>query len=113
MAGPMAMEKPPMPPDLAAQTGGGGAPPFSDVGAQMAAKQQAGSPLKGALDTTTKLWANVVKANPKMGPYVARAMAILNAGIDESTPKPDAGAPSPGDGGPVPPGPPPPGAMPG
>jgi hypothetical protein len=110
----MAMEKPPMPPDLAAQTGGGGAPPFADVGAQMGQKQQAGNPLKGALDTTTKLWMNVVKGNPKMGPYVQRAMAILNAGIEESSPKPEGGgAPTPGDGGPVPPGPPPPGAMPG
>ena len=109
------MERPPMPPDVQAQLGGGGGgAPFADVGGMMAQKQQAGNPLKSALDTTTKLWMNVVKGNPKLGPFVQRAMAILNAGIEEASPKPDGGAAPPSEnGGQVPAGPPPPGNMPG
>lgn len=84
MATSMAMEKPPMPPEVAAQMAGGGAPPFAGVGGMMADQQKAGNPLKTALDATTKLWANVVKGNPKLGPYVERAIAILNAGLQEA-----------------------------
>lgn len=112
--GTMAMERPPMPPDVAAQMGqggGGGAPPFAGVGAQMAEKQQTGDPLKSALDMTTKLWANAVKGNPKLGPYVQRALAILNAGLEEAAGSKPGGAPSE-NGGQTPAGP-QPGQMPG
>lgn len=78
------MEPPPQPPGVQAQMGGGGAPPFSQVGGMMAQQQGAGNPLKSALDMTDRMWANVVKTNPKLGPYVQRAMAILNAGIEEA-----------------------------
>lgn len=100
MATSMAMEKPPMPPDVAAQMSGGGAPPFAGVGGMMADQQKAGSPLKTALDATTKLWANAVKGNPKLGPYVERAMAILNAGLQEVANAKPGGGP---EGGEVPP----------
>jgi hypothetical protein len=82
----MAMERPPMPPDVQAQlAGGGGQPPFSSVGGMMAQKQGAGNPLKSAVDMTSKLWENVVRGNPKIGPYVQRAMAILNAGVEAAS----------------------------
>lgn len=105
------MEPPPQPPGVAAQMGGGGAPPFADVGGMMAQKQSAGNPLKSALDMTTKMWANAIKGNPKLGPYVERAMKILEAGIEQAS-QPAAGAPPAENGGAVPQGP-QPGAMPG
>lgn len=107
----MAMEKPPMPPEVQAQMGGG-APPFAGVGGMMAQNASAGNPLKSALDMTTKMWANVVKQNPKMGPYVQRAMAILNAGLEEVAGSKPGGATPPENGGEVPSGP-QPGQMPG
>lgn len=109
--GTMAMERPPMPPDVQAQMGGGGAPPFAGVGGMMAQNQAAGDPLKSALDMTTKLWANAVKARPKMGPYVQRAIAILNAGLEEVANSKPGGEPAE-NGGKVPAGP-QPGQMPG
>ena len=60
----------------------------------MGDQQAAGNPIKAALDATTKLWENVIRANPKMGPYVQRAMAILNAGIEAAQ------SAAPGGGGP-------------
>ncbi len=83
-----------MPPDVAAQMGGGGpggGQGFQGVGGMMAEKAAAGNPMKAAIDMTEKLWSNVVKASPKMGAYVARAMAILKAGLEEASGgKPDA-----------------------
>lgn len=92
MAAPMQMERPPMPPDVQAQMGGGdGGGGFKGVGGMMADKAAAGNPMKAALDMTEKLWTNVVKGNPKLGSYVARALAILKAGLEESAgSKPDA-----------------------
>ena len=82
--GTMAMERPPMPPDVAAQMGpkGGGPPPFAGVGAQMAQQAQAGNPLKLALDSTNKIWAEVIKAEPRMEPFVTRARTILEQGLE-------------------------------
>jgi len=89
----MPMERLPAAPDVQAQTGGaGGAAGFSDVGGMLAQRQQAGNPMKSALDMTSKLWTNVVRANPKMGPYVQRAMAILNSGLEETAKETPAGA---------------------
>lgn len=89
MPAPMQMERPPMPPDVQAQMGGG--KPFGGMGGMLADKAGAGNPMKAALDMTEKLWANVVKGNPKLGSYVARALAILKAGLEEgSGEKPDA-----------------------
>lgn len=89
----MPMERLPMSPDVQAQmSGGGGGSSFSDVGGMLAQQQKAGNPLKSALDMTSKLWTNVVRGNPKMGPYVQRAMAILNAGLEETAKETPAGA---------------------
>jgi hypothetical protein len=101
--GAMAMEPPPQPPGVQAQMGGG-APPFAGVGAMMGEKAQAGNPVKSALDMTEKMWANVAKANPKMAPYVDRALAILKQGVTESAGQGNGPAQGPA---PVPQGPPP------
>lgn len=112
----MQMERPPMPPEVQAQMGGGGKPPFGGMGDMMAEKAGAGSPLKSAVDMTEKIWTNAVKESPTMGPYVARAMAILKAGMEETAnakPGGGAGAPPPqGGGAPPPPAGPGPGNMP-
>lgn len=95
----MAMERPPMPPDVQAQMGGGngGAPPFAGVGGMMAEKAAAGDPLKTAIDATEKLWTNASKGNPVMEPFVNRALAILRAGLEEvAKQKGGGGAPPPG-----------------
>lgn len=98
----MQMEKPPMPPDVQAQMGGGGGgQPFGGLGGMMAEKG-AGDPLKTAIDMTEKLWSNVVKAKPKLGAYVARAMAILKAGMEESAQEKPGGGPPAENGGAVP-----------
>ena len=82
---PMAMERPPMPPDVQAQMGGGGGEtPFAGVGGMMAQQNAAGNPLKNAYDAVERVLTNMVKASPKMGPYVQRAIAILKAGMDEA-----------------------------
>lgn len=90
----MPMERLPMPPDVQAQMGGGGAggASFSDVGGMLAQRQAAGNPLKSAMDMTAKLWTNVVRGNPKMGVYVQRALAILNAGLEETAKETPGGA---------------------
>jgi hypothetical protein len=85
--------------------------PFQDAGAMLAAKQGAGNPMKMAIDMTEKMWSKVVQANPKMGSYVARAMAILKAGLEESSNQKPDGAQQSENGGEVPKGP-GPGAMP-
>jgi hypothetical protein len=121
MASPaMAMERPPVPPDVQAQVGppgGGDAPPFAGVGGLMADKQAAGDPLKKAIDLTEQLWNNASKGNPKLQPYVARALAILKAGMEDvakGTPGPGGpGGPSENGGAAPPPPGPPPGQMPG
>jgi hypothetical protein len=67
-------------------------------------KQAAGNPMKAAIDMTEKLWTNVVKGAPKMGAYVARAMAILKAGMEESAGgKPEGAQQSENGGAPPPP----------
>lgn len=74
-----------MPPDVAAQMGGGGGgQSFEGVGGMMAQKAGAGDPMKMALDMTEKMWTKVVQGNPKLGSYVARALQILKAGLEES-----------------------------
>lgn len=103
MPAPMQMERPPMPPDVQAQMGGGGGQPFQGVGGMLGEKQGAGNPMKMALDMTEKVWAKAVQGNPKMGSYVARALDILKAGLEETSGgKPGQGAEN---GGAVPKGP--------
>lgn len=103
MPQPMAMEKPPLPPEVAAQ----GAP-FQQVGGMMQQKEAAGNPLTTAFDAVSKVLEQMAKTSPKMAPFVARAQAILKAGIEETM----GGKASPG-GDQQPPAAPPPGNMPG
>ncbi len=84
---PMAMERPPVSPDIQAQLGGGGGggeTPFAGVGGMMAQRDAAGNPLKNAYDGVEKVLTNMVRMNNKMGPYVQRAIAILKAGMEEA-----------------------------
>lgn len=109
----MALEKPPVPPDVAAQQGGGSAMPFSGVGGQMADAAAQAPPIVQAYDAVTKVLANMGKLDPVMGPFVERAQAILKAGLEQVQQKKGAGPSGPGPGGaPPPPQAPPAGPMP-
>jgi hypothetical protein len=101
----MALEKPPVPPEVAAQQGGGSAMPFAGVGGQMADAAAQQPPIVQAYDAVTKVIANMAKLDPAMGPFAERAQAILKAGLEAVAQKKGGGA---GPGGPGPGGPPPP-----
>lgn len=109
----MALEKPPVPPDVAAQSGGGGGPmPFAGVGGQMADAAAQAPPVVQAFQAVSKVLANMAKLDDTMGPFVERAMAILKSGLEASQQKKASpGGPGPG-GPPMPPGAPPAGPMP-
>lgn len=76
----MAMEKPPVPPEVAAQ----GAPPFAQVGGMMNQQAAAGNPLTTAFQAVSKVLEQMAKTSPKMAPFVQRASAILKAGLEET-----------------------------
>lgn len=77
---PMAMEKPPAPPEVAAQ-----GQPFQQVGGMMAQQATAGNPLMTAFDAVNRVLTQMAKSSPKMAPFVARAQSILKAGLEEAT----------------------------
>jgi hypothetical protein len=75
----MAMEKPPVPPEVQAQ----GAP-FAQVGGMMGQQAAAGNPLTTAFQAVSKVLEQMAKTSPKMAPFVQRATAILKAGLEET-----------------------------
>ncbi len=79
MPPPLPMEKPPVPPEVAAQ----GAP-FQQVGGMMGQQAAAGNPLTTAFDAVSKVLDQMAKTSPKIAPFVQRAMAILKSGIEET-----------------------------
>lgn len=78
MPGPMAMERPPQPPEVAAQQA-----PFSQVGGMMGQQAAAGNPLLSAFAAVSKVIEQMAKMAPPFAPYAQRMMAIGKAGIEE------------------------------
>jgi len=86
MPPPMALDAPPMQPPQV-QAGGPAAPPMAGVGQMMANKAPGPGGPNGALvakfEAVKKVLEGMSTDSSIMGPYVARAIAVLTSGIEE------------------------------
>ena len=106
MPAPIPLDAPPAQPPQVQAGGPGGPPPMAGVGGMLANQSKAGMEGKGmavtACETVMKAMDKIGQMSPLMAPFMARAQAIVKAGLEQlagekggiQTEQPEAGAPA-------------------